>query len=34
LFVGTAESLLRLTMDFELKDICNAFIYEKESRAH
>jgi len=33
LFVGTAESLLRLTTDFELKDIDNAFIYEKESRA-
>jgi chemotaxis protein methyltransferase CheR len=32
LCVGTAESLLRLTSDFELKDIDNAFIYEKESR--
>jgi chemotaxis protein methyltransferase CheR len=34
LFVGTAESLLRQTTDFELKDICNAFVYEKESHAH
>jgi len=34
LFVGTAESLLRLTTEFVLKDIDNAFIYEKESRAH
>jgi len=33
LCVGTAESLLRLTTDFVLKDIDNAFIYEKESRA-
>jgi chemotaxis protein methyltransferase CheR len=30
LFVGTAESLLRLTSDFALKDIDNAFIYKKE----
>jgi len=34
LFVGTAESLLRLTSDFVLKDIDNAFIYEKESHVH
>jgi chemotaxis protein methyltransferase CheR len=33
LCVGTAESLIRLTTDFVLKDIDNAFIYEKESRA-
>ena len=32
LFVGTAESLLRVTTDFVLKDIDDAFIYEKESR--
>jgi chemotaxis protein methyltransferase CheR len=32
LFVGTAESLIRLTTDFVLEDIENAFIYKKESR--
>jgi chemotaxis protein methyltransferase CheR len=31
LCVGTAESLIRLTTDFVLNDIDNAFIYEKES---
>jgi chemotaxis methyl-accepting protein methylase len=34
LFVGTAESLIRVTTDFELKDIDDAFIYKKESRVH
>jgi chemotaxis protein methyltransferase CheR len=34
LFVGTAESLIRLTTDFVLKDIDNAFIYKKESHVH
>jgi chemotaxis protein methyltransferase CheR len=27
LFVGTAESLLRISSDFELQEICDAFVY-------
>ena len=32
LFVGVSESLLRLTRDFVLEDVDNAFVYKKESR--
>jgi chemotaxis protein methyltransferase CheR len=33
LFVGTSESLLRLTTDFILEEIDNAFVYVKQTRA-
>ena len=33
LFVGAAESLLRLTTDFSLTEIDNAFVYAKRERA-
>jgi chemotaxis protein methyltransferase CheR len=33
LFVGVAESLLRLTTDFELHEVGNAFVYEKEKES-
>lgn len=32
LLVGVSESLLRLTRDFVLEDVDNAFVYKKESR--
>ncbi|HEU4795048.1 MAG TPA: CheR family methyltransferase, partial [Pyrinomonadaceae bacterium] len=32
LFVGAAESLLRLTTDFTLSEIDDAFVYEKRQR--
>lgn len=34
LFVGAAESLLRLTTDFNLTEIDDAFVYVKRERAH
>jgi chemotaxis protein methyltransferase CheR len=34
LFVGAAESLLRLTTDFNLTEIDDAFVYVKRDRAH
>lgn len=33
LFVGTSESLLRLTTDFNLEEINNAFVYVRQSSA-
>ena len=33
LFVGTSESLLRLTTDFNLEEINNAFVYVRQSNA-
>jgi len=33
LFVGAAESLLRLTTDFTLNEIDDAFVYVKRERA-
>jgi chemotaxis protein methyltransferase CheR len=33
LFVGTSESLLRLTTDFILEEIDDAFVYVKQSSA-
>lgn len=34
LFVGAAESLIRLTTDFNLTEIDDAFVYVKRERAH
>lgn len=33
LFVGASESLLKLTADFELREINDAFVYERKNRA-
>jgi chemotaxis protein methyltransferase CheR len=33
LFVGASESLLKLTTDFELREMCDAFVYERKPRS-